>query len=90
MESCGNDCKSTHWQCKSGKCIYKSWICDGKAECEDGEDEIDCPIDCPMNSLYKDNIEIDENGQKICKKDEEENCQDKMLCDDGKSLICTF
>lgn len=33
-------CPTQSFQCKSGLCIPSNWICDGKKDCLDGEDEI--------------------------------------------------
>ena len=33
-------CFSTEFLCKkSGKCIHRSWVCDGDTDCPNGEDE---------------------------------------------------
>ncbi|CAH1394861.1 unnamed protein product, partial [Nezara viridula] len=33
------------------ECIPKSSVCDGRPNCQDSSDELNCPIDCPSNSF---------------------------------------
>lgn len=34
-----SDCPESHYQCKSGQCIHKEWLCDSVDDCLDGDDE---------------------------------------------------
>lgn len=33
------NCTSSQYQCKSGQCIDKEWLCDTEFDCLDGSDE---------------------------------------------------
>ena len=43
--SVGYECLSDDWKCKSGICIHKNYVCDGREDCDDGGDEL--PENCP-------------------------------------------
>ena len=43
--SVGYECFPDDWQCKSGICIDKNYVCDGDEDCDDGSDEL--PENCP-------------------------------------------
>ena len=36
-------CEGGQFQCDRNKCIPSSWVCDGRFDCDDRTDEIDCP-----------------------------------------------
>lgn len=35
-------CPPNEYKCSDGKCILKSWFCDGEQDCSSGEDEVNC------------------------------------------------
>ena len=95
-KACGNSCKFNHFRCKSGKCLKNYYVCDGDDrswnDCEDGEDEKDCPDNCfpKDDSDFSERILIDVNGTKVCKaelKKAEEDCSGKIFCDENKVCI---
>ncbi|XP_014241482.1 low-density lipoprotein receptor-related protein 1 [Cimex lectularius] len=45
-----SSCKNSDFKkCKSGRCIFKEWFCDGQFDCGPGDnsDEVDCNRTCP-------------------------------------------
>ena len=37
------ECSQDQFTCNNGECTFKSFKCDGDADCDDGSDELDCP-----------------------------------------------
>ena len=56
-------CQEHEYECSDGSCILLHWLCDGTADCDDGNDE----ADCQYNGLYISNF-LDANFRKgiIC------------------------
>lgn len=38
----GSNCPANQFECNSGGCIKKSYVCDGQDDCDEGEDEKNC------------------------------------------------
>ncbi|XP_054719384.1 sortilin-related receptor-like [Uloborus diversus] len=43
-------CGENRFRCNSGTCIWSSWVCDGRMDCLDGEDEKNCKGDAACDS----------------------------------------
>lgn len=41
-----NYCEDDHFHCSNGKCILKTWLCNGWDECGDSSDEQNCTVAC--------------------------------------------
>ena len=40
-------CQENEFPCLSGRCIPEAWKCDGRPDCDSGEDEVACAASCP-------------------------------------------
>ncbi|KAL5264130.1 hypothetical protein ACHWQZ_G005271 [Mnemiopsis leidyi] len=48
----GGDCNVTDISCDNGKCLDRSFLCDGVVHCKDKSDEMDCQnATCPQGSM---------------------------------------
>lgn len=79
MKPSGSNCPVNQFECNSGGCIKKSYVCDGQDDCDDGEDEKNC-------SPKEDNCEATKNFR--CKSDRKclplsKSCNGIRECADG-------
>ncbi|KAJ8048132.1 MAM and LDL-receptor class A domain-containing protein 1 [Holothuria leucospilota] len=42
----GGECGATQYQCENGQCVRGDAFCDFNYDCDDGSDEITCPVGC--------------------------------------------
>lgn len=46
-----NACADEQFACKDGRCIMRTWLCDGVADCRHAEDEMNCPSVCDVGQF---------------------------------------
>ena len=51
-------CKPDQYKCKSGECVLRSRVCDGREDCNRGDDEANCK--CFENGVNC------TNGERLC------------------------
>lgn len=79
-------CKPTQFNCDSGECIAKRFVCDGTPDCSNGEDERNCPSEarkkCGPGKFRCINDNLCLPIEKYC--DKVQNCadnSDEMYCE---------
>ncbi|XP_063679805.1 low-density lipoprotein receptor-related protein 1-like [Bolinopsis microptera] len=85
-------CQEHEYECSDGSCILLHWLCDGTADCDDGNDEADCQYNGP--EVCEENEWQCGNGlciSLIFRCDDEVDCADRSdetdcnrTCDEGQ------
>ena len=83
-------CGPSHMACTSVQgCVPLSWVCDGEPDCQEGEDERNCPTWCGKDQFACSNdtcvgFQHVCNGEKDCPGGEDEmDCTVQKECDAG-------
>jgi len=77
--------------CKDhSRCIPRSLVCDGRSQCRDGSDEVDCPL--VASPTVQANILKCRSGTKLCKDGTEcvsysHVCDGEKDCKDGSDEL---
>lgn len=45
------ECSDDEYTCPDGRCILRSWVCDGVQDCKKGEDELECEAKCEIGQF---------------------------------------
>lgn len=91
-----NTCDLNEFTCKNSQCIPLSYYCDSIEDCDDGSDELNCPVCHPPNQIFcaplsqclSSSVRCD--GTKDCPDGSDERDCGKQPCDVGEFACSNF